>query len=175
MYAGTGMYTLGEAARLISVSSPQLSRWLFGYHYTKGQEDDRARVWSPPLWATELAAIWQSYSRRFGNANRHHLCVLPGRGWERERCPTYRSDIRRRGEIRKICRQVRRALAAAAALNFLFDGKQQTMCRNLGPYSDEKIAAASGLLRRFHNATVDFPLVRNRGADALAGLPVIHQ
>lgn len=55
MYAGTGMYTLGEAARLIGVPSPQLSRWLFGYHYTKGPDDSRAKTWSPPLWTPELA------------------------------------------------------------------------------------------------------------------------
>ncbi len=55
MYAGTGMYTLGEAARLIGVASPQLNRWLFGYHYTKGQDATHDRVWSPPLWATELS------------------------------------------------------------------------------------------------------------------------
>jgi uncharacterized protein (DUF433 family) len=56
MYTGTGMYTLGEAARLIGVSSPQLSRWLFGYHYTKSHESTRDRIWSAPLWDTELSA-----------------------------------------------------------------------------------------------------------------------
>lgn len=55
MYTGTGMYTLGEAARLIGVPSPQLNRWLFGYRYTKGPDNSRVKSWSPPLWTPELA------------------------------------------------------------------------------------------------------------------------
>ncbi|OVZ63140.1 hypothetical protein CDO46_12765 [Pigmentiphaga sp. NML030171] len=55
MYAGTGMYSLSEAARLIDVPSRQLNRWLFGYHYQKSQGDTRSRSWSPPLWTPALS------------------------------------------------------------------------------------------------------------------------
>jgi len=49
------MYSLSEAARLIGVPSRQLNRWLFGYHYTKGQGAARSSSWSPPLWKPALS------------------------------------------------------------------------------------------------------------------------
>jgi len=55
MYSGTGMYSLGEAARLIGVPAPHLNRWLFGYHYPKERRGERARLWSAPLWTPQLA------------------------------------------------------------------------------------------------------------------------
>jgi hypothetical protein len=38
---------------------------------------------------------------------------------------------------------------------------------DLGHYSDEQLAAAADLLRRFHDATADFPLVRNGEAEVM--------
>jgi Ser/Thr protein kinase RdoA (MazF antagonist) len=39
--------------------------------------------------------------------------------------------------------------------------------RELGHYVDTQLAAAAGLLRRFHNATTDFPLVRESDAEVM--------
>lgn len=49
------MYTLADAARLTGAAPAQLNRWLFGYHFTKTLDGDRRRIWSPPLWDTELS------------------------------------------------------------------------------------------------------------------------
>jgi hypothetical protein len=38
---------------------------------------------------------------------------------------------------------------------------------DLGHFSDSQIAAAASLLRRFHDATVDFPAVRREGAEVM--------
>lgn len=48
------MYSLREAARLVQVQSRDLKRWLFGYHYPKGQGKEVARAFSPPLWKTQV-------------------------------------------------------------------------------------------------------------------------
>jgi len=39
--------------------------------------------------------------------------------------------------------------------------------RELGHYADAQLAAAAGLLRRFHDATTDFPLVREADAEVM--------
>ncbi len=44
------------------------------------------------------------------------------------------------------------------------DGETPT---GLGPYADPQLAAAAALLRRFHDATADFPAVRQSGAEVM--------
>jgi Ser/Thr protein kinase RdoA (MazF antagonist) len=39
--------------------------------------------------------------------------------------------------------------------------------RDLSRFSDTQLAVAAGLLRRYHDATADVPLVRNRGAEVM--------
>lgn len=53
MYAGTGIYTLLEASRLIDVQARYLRRWLYGYHYSKVVKGERVRTFSEPLWAPQ--------------------------------------------------------------------------------------------------------------------------
>lgn len=55
MYSGTGMYALGEAARLTGIPVPQLNRWLFGYHYPKKRQGESIKGWSEPLWIPQLS------------------------------------------------------------------------------------------------------------------------
>ncbi len=48
---GTGLYTLGQAARLVRADRRAVRRWMLGYEWTsKG-----SRHFSPPLWRTQLA------------------------------------------------------------------------------------------------------------------------
>ncbi|CAN7217267.1 hypothetical protein [Acidovorax sp. Leaf78] len=55
MYSGTGIYSIPEASRLISVPTRDIRRWLFGYHYRKTPGDAASRVDMAPLWTHELA------------------------------------------------------------------------------------------------------------------------
>lgn len=55
MYSGTGIYSVPEASRLISVTTREIRRWLFGYHYRKTPGDAESRVDISPLWEHELA------------------------------------------------------------------------------------------------------------------------
>lgn len=54
MYTGTGIYSLGEAGRLIGVPSAQLSRWLFGYKYQKRRDGMAVAGYSAPLWSPQV-------------------------------------------------------------------------------------------------------------------------
>lgn len=54
MYTGTGIYSLGEAGRLIGVPSAQLSRWLFGYKYQKRRDGVPVAGYSAPLWSPQV-------------------------------------------------------------------------------------------------------------------------
>lgn len=56
MYAGTGIYTLLEASRLIDIQARHLRRWLYGYHYSKTVKGERLRTFSEPLWTPQTAA-----------------------------------------------------------------------------------------------------------------------
>lgn len=53
MYHSTGIYSIPEASRLISVPARDIRRWLFGYHYRKTPGDAGSRVDMPPLWETQ--------------------------------------------------------------------------------------------------------------------------
>lgn len=55
MYNGTGIYSVPEASRIISVPARDIRRWLFGYHYRKKPGDADSRVEMPPLWRPQLA------------------------------------------------------------------------------------------------------------------------
>lgn len=50
MYAGTGIYSLPEASRLIGVQARDIRRWLYGYQYTKTVKGERVQKFSEPLW-----------------------------------------------------------------------------------------------------------------------------
>lgn len=55
-YRGTGIYTIGDAARLVGAEPRQVRRWLFGYDFKSQHKDgttsDRH---SEPLWASQYA------------------------------------------------------------------------------------------------------------------------
>src|SRR6218665_2231803 len=55
MYTGTGIYSLPEASRLISVPPRTLHRWLFGYHHSHGLGEKKREAFSHPLWQPELS------------------------------------------------------------------------------------------------------------------------
>jgi DNA-binding transcriptional MerR regulator/uncharacterized protein (DUF433 family) len=55
MYSGTGIYSIPEASHLINVTTRDIRRWLFGYHYRKMPGDAGSRVEIAPLWEHELA------------------------------------------------------------------------------------------------------------------------
>jgi uncharacterized protein (DUF433 family) len=55
MYSGTGIYSLPEAARLISVPAPKLHRWLYGYSFKVGKSEKRRVSTSEPLWNPQLS------------------------------------------------------------------------------------------------------------------------
>jgi uncharacterized protein (DUF433 family) len=58
----TGIYTVPDAARLSSVSTGRIRRWLKGYRFrTKKQEEHR----SPPLWQGQLEPIDKSLALGF--------------------------------------------------------------------------------------------------------------
>lgn len=50
---GVGVYSVAEAARLTSISSQRIRRWLSGYRYKAGDEE-RER---PPIWRAQLPAL----------------------------------------------------------------------------------------------------------------------
>lgn len=50
---GVGLYSMRDAGRLVGASPRELRRWLFGYHFRRGQTVRQ----SPPLWTTQLADV----------------------------------------------------------------------------------------------------------------------
>ena len=55
MYAGTGVYTLSEAARLIRAPARSIGRWLYGYAYARNSGDGRREYQSSALWTPQYS------------------------------------------------------------------------------------------------------------------------
>ncbi|MBP7564684.1 MAG: DUF433 domain-containing protein [Burkholderiaceae bacterium] len=53
MYSGAGIYTLSQAARLIHAPAQTISRWIFGYTYSKLVDGERQHHFSDSLWQPE--------------------------------------------------------------------------------------------------------------------------
>jgi len=53
MYAGTGCYSLADAARLIRAPARSVRRWVCGYDYSVTKNNARQDHHSEPLWQTE--------------------------------------------------------------------------------------------------------------------------
>ncbi len=56
MYSGDGVYSLGEAARLIGAQRRSIDRWIYGYQYIQKNKGTKVLRLSPPLWTPQHAS-----------------------------------------------------------------------------------------------------------------------